>query len=355
MMDTNPSSYNISNVRFDVEISKKYFNIISEYMLKNNVTDLSTAKQLFDKKIYYIVDNNMFAKKIDLQVNCNLCEIKEYFKNSFCYRYYINNSIYIFEENKEWIIEITGSDYIVYVKSDNPLLEVYLLRFLRSIAYGINEDKNMVLMHGAALSYFNKGVVILGKKGAGKTTLLVDFLKMGSDIISNDRLFITGDLSIISFPQTLRVGVGTFNNEEKITQYFNEKHFFRMQDKNSSNFKYLIVFNEIQSIFGSKYINSQCLNYIIIPEIQIGKDCVEIIHLSESEKKDILENVCFTPIDESFRYDWIYSSKLSIFDKISNRNKILHELMNVPFIKVKYGTGTDAKQIIEQINDNINL
>lgn len=354
MIDTSFSSYNIANVRFDVKISKKYFNRISEYMLKNNVTNLSTVKQRFDKKIYYIIDYNIFLEKIDLLLNNNLYEIKEYFKNSFCYRYCINNSIYMLEINKNWVLEITSSNYRIYIKPNDPLLEVYLLRFLRSIAYGINEDNNMILMHGAALSSLDKGIIILGKKGSGKTTLLLNFLKMGADIISNDRLFITEDLNIISFPQALRVGVDTFNNEEKITQYFNEKPFFRTQDKKNNNFKYLIVFHEIQNVFGAKYKNSQYLNYVIVPEIQIGKEGVEIIYLSKCEKKDILESVCFTPIDESFRFDWIYFSKLNIFDKMVNRNKILYKLMDIPFIKVKYGTCTETKKIIAKIN-NINL
>ena len=355
MIDVSPITYNVSGISFEVSISKNYFDKIYEYMLKNNANELSTTNYHFEKKIYYIVEDDEFFNKLELLKNNEHYEIKEYFRKMFCYRYYIKDSIYILEENKDWIIEITKSDYIIYVRAEDLLMDVYLLRFLRSIAYGINEDQKMILMHGAALEYSDKGIVILGEKGSGKTTLLIKFLENGSNIISNDRIFVTEDLNIIGFPQALRVGIETFINEEKITSYFNENTFFRIQDEGNSNFKYLIVFNEIQNIFGAKYKSFQHLKCVIIPEIQIGKECVEIIQLSELEKKDILERVCFTPIDESFRYDWIYFSKLNTLDKIENRDIILKKLESTKFIKVKYGTNATSVEIIKQINNYISL
>ena len=119
---------------------------------------------------------------------------------------------------------------------------------------------------------------------------------------------------------------------------------------------YFNFMNELYvNIFGAKYKSFQHLKCVIIPEIQIGKECVEIIQLSELEKKDILERVCFTPIDESFRYDWIYFSKLNTLDKIENRDIILKKLESTKFIKVKYGTNATSVEIIKQINNYISL
>lgn len=209
----------------------------------------------------------------------------------------------------------------------------------------------MLLLHGAAVSYKNKGIIILGQKGSGKTSLLMRFVGNKSELISNDRVFINKDLDIISFPQAIRVGTGTFQKENKLFDYFADNLFYREQDDiKNDEFKYLITMAEISCIYNTVSIMKHSLDYVVIPNVQIGSsECgIELI-TEEAMKKQVFDEICFTPIDESFRYCWIYSPKLSIDEKCDNRKIVWEKLKNKTFIKVSYGTELESKEIIDKI------
>lgn len=309
----------------------------------------------FQYKILYIVNTSKFIQKKEMLENIDLFEKKEYFKNSFCFLYYIHDKLYIKEEHNEWVIEINQNEYKIYISECNPLYKIYLLRFLRYISYGLCEDKGMILMHGAAVSYQGNGIIIVGEKGSGKTTLLINFLNMKADLIANDRLFITDELNIIGVPQALRIGCDSFNNESKIQEYFKRNNLFREQEKiKTDNFKYLLVVSELIKIYKCKFRIQKHLDYILIPDIQIGKNDVEIECLDEIEKERIFEKVCFTPFDESFRSDWICFTSNNILNKIRFRRERWHDIRELQFVKVKYGTEVEAEFITSRIMEFLN-
>ena len=71
------------------------------------------------------------------------------------------------------------------------------MRILREIAMNHCLTLGHQLIHCAALSYNNKGILIAGPKGAGKTTLLMGLLHLsGYSYIANDRASVDFDNNI---------------------------------------------------------------------------------------------------------------------------------------------------------------
>lgn len=350
-MNCKTTDFFVSNIRFNVSISEKYYDSVCQYMHKSIGSGLLCG-DVFDKKIYYIVSDSEYGIVCKMLDNCSLYEKVEYFKDSYCYRFYFQEQIWIKEENADWIIKIHNQKIYIYVLETNDLYNIYLLRILRSIAYGFNEDKGMILLHAAAVQYAEKGIVIIGEKGSGKTTTLINFIMCNANIISNDRVFVDDKMEIVGFPQALRIGVGSFENAKNIRKYFQNKDFYRSQtDINNATFKYLITVDEICTIFNNMVLVKQNLDWVIVPQIQIdSEEChLECID-EEKKKKEIFDKICFTPIDESFRYDWIYSRKCTIENIIQKRKEIWNIFKNKKFIKVRYGTLNKPAFVVDEIS-----
>ena len=345
----------ISDINFKININSEYYEEICDYM-KNSIGNDLSGKSDFPKDIFYVVDNFQYQMVKEKIKESTVSEKIEYFKNQYCYRHYYNDFVWLVEENGEWIVNLCDEKIYIYTSNENESLYVYLLRILRSIACGYNEDDTMLLLHGAAVSHNNKGIIIIGEKGSGKTSLLMRFIGNKSEVISNDRVFISKDMDIISFPQALRVGTGTFKKENRLTNYFSDNLFFRKQDDiNNDEFKYLITMEEISNIYNTVSIMKHSLDYVIIPNVKIASsECSIEFITKEKVKKQIFDKICFTPIDESFRYFWIYSPKLSIDEKCKNRKIIWEKLKNKVFIKVNYGTELETKEIIDRIMSVVN-
>lgn len=159
----------------------------------------------------------------------------------------------------------------------------------------------------------------------------------------------------VGVPQALRIGCDSFNNESKIQEYFKRNNLFREQEKiKTDNFKYLLVVSELIKIYKCKFRIQKHLDYILIPDIQIGKNDVEIECLDEIEKERIFEKVCFTPFDESFRSDWICFTSNNILNKIRFRRERWHDIRELQFVKVKYGTEVEVEFITSRIMEFLN-
>lgn len=350
-MKCRATDFYISNIRFSVSINENYYDSVCQYIHKSIGSEL-LCNNVFEKKIFYLVSNfeyNTACKMID---NCNLYEKVEYFKNSYCYQFYFQEQIWIKEENADWIIKIDDKKMCIYVSETNDMYNIYLLRILRSIAYGINEDKGMILLHAAAVQYDEKGIVIIGEKGSGKTTMLINFIMSNANFISNDRVFINDKMEIISFPQALRIGVGSFENAKNMKRYYQNRDFYRRQANiNSTTFKYLITIDEICTIFDSMALMKGNLDWVVVPQIQIdSEECHLECITEEKKKKEIFDKICFTPIDESFRYEWIYSRKCTIENIIQKRKDIWNIFKNKKFITVRYGTLNEPAYVIGEIS-----
>lgn len=345
------STFCISDINFQIIINENYYDEICEYMKKSINYSNKNCTNDFKKNIYYAIDSVRYREIAEKIGKNQLSEKIEYFKDEYCYRYYYNDFLWLVEENNEWIIKVCEEKICIYTSEKNPSIDIYLLRILRSIAYGYNEDMNMILLHGAALAYNNKGFVIIGEKGSGKTSLLMRMVKNKAILISNDRIFTDRNLSIIGFPQAVRVGLGTFENDKRMLDNFSKNTFFRKQDRiDCSGFKYLITMDEIGRIYDTSSIMKHRLNYVIIPDVKIDSNELNMeLIVDNKKKKQIFDKICFTPIDESFRYSWIYDSNITIEKKIENRKIIWEKLKNKDFIKVSYGTELESKNIVDKI------
>ena len=308
------STFCISDINFQIIINENYYDEICEYMKKSINYSNKNCTNDFKKNIYYAIDSVRYREIAEKIGKNQLSEKIEYFKDEYCYRYYYNDFLWLVEENNEWIIKVCEEKICIYTSEKNPSIDIYLLRILRSIAYGYNEDMNMILLHGAALAYNNKGFVIIGEKGSGKTSLLMRMVKNKAILISNDRIFTDRNLSIIGFPQAVRVGLGTFENDKRMLDNFSKNTFFRKQDRiDCSGFKYLITMDEIGRIYDTSSIMKHRLNYVIIPDVKIDSNELNMeLIVDNKKKKQIFDKICFTPIDESFRYSWIYDSNITI-------------------------------------------
>lgn len=342
--------YNISGIKFNINISDEYYNDINRYLDFNVGGSDQFEITSYKTEIFYYVDNKQLEDMIDRLEN-QVSENIEYFRDSISNMYYLDSKIYIVSNHNDWIIEEEEGRLSVYVRNDTEMYMIQLARILKSIIQGVFEDRGMILMHGAAVSYKDYGFIIMGSKGSGKTTLLSYFLQCKADILANDRVFLDNKLRMISYPQALRVAEGSFQIVSEYNKYYLQKEFYRTQDdKCNPNFKYLITLKEIEDIFHIHYISNKTLDYVLIPNIQIGKKGIKINTISKEEKKKIFEYVCFTPIDESFRYRWVYQPEKNIYDKIKSRNEIKSILISDKvFISVEYGTENTYQEVIQQI------
>lgn len=350
--------YNVSDIIFLVHISENYANDVMYFMSKS-LCDVSADLQgddfIYYNEIYYIIEENELKRKLSYLERGILAEGVFYFRDCLCYRICKNNTLFIKDSLNEWVIEYKSStDFIVYVSDQNPNYPIYLLRFMRSLVQGIYADKGFVVMHSAAVSIGNRGMMIIGEKGSGKTTLLIHFLNCCADIISNDRTLVDRKRNLLSFSQPLRIGSGTFEHTKKMVTYLESNSLYRKQgDMRQIDFKYLVTMDEICKIFNVKYIRKEKLDCILVPEIQIGENLLEIRYLDEKEKEKIFEEVCFTPIDESYRSEWIYKPSTDFFFKIESRKIIWNELKKLDFIKIVYGTEVSSSILVNKILEAI--
>jgi len=174
-----------------------------------------------------ICDENLYIKSLNKIKQINP-EIKDVFAldNRMIQLPMFNggtSSKYLIDKEFEILYKIEKENNIFSVisKNDSRFCRKALMRILREIAMNHCLTLGHQLIHCAALSYNNKGILITGPKGAGKTTLLIGLLQLkNSYYIANDRASVNIDNYIPSIQ-----GIPTIVNIKKNTlKIFSEFH-----------------------------------------------------------------------------------------------------------------------------------
>lgn len=94
--------------------------------------------------------------------------------------------VYITEDEKESVIIQDGSSTL-HVDKAHVVLELQKL-FVKKMQL----KAGYYFLHGAVISYNNKGILLLGKSGAGKSTLTAYLCSNGFQYVSDDKVIISG-------------------------------------------------------------------------------------------------------------------------------------------------------------------
>jgi hypothetical protein len=79
----------------------------------------------------------------------------------------------------------------ILTASQNLAARFALMRVVREFAMNFSQASNSLIIHGAALTVENSGIVIAGPKGAGKTSLLIYALQNSqAGFVANDRVVV---------------------------------------------------------------------------------------------------------------------------------------------------------------------
>ena len=99
----------------------------------------------------------------------------------------------IFDERFKvfYFVNKDSSQIRILTASQNLAARFALMRVVREFAMNFSQTSNSLVIHGAALTVGNSGIVIAGPKGAGKTSLLIYSLQnAGACFVSNDRVVV---------------------------------------------------------------------------------------------------------------------------------------------------------------------
>lgn len=351
-------NYIISSVLFQTEIEESIFDNVNRFIEKNICQEKCTYEQIFYKKIYYY-QNKEYHSELASYLDGSVGIREMYFNHHYVTKINLGDQRVLIPDDEPWVVYYTDTIIEVVLPEICDQIGVYLLRILRDLAYGVNEKRGGVFFHCAGAVFGNSGILIMGEKGRGKTTLLTNMLSLPAKIIANDRAFLhkkNGKLMIIGFPQAVRVAIGTYNGNPLFNEYFLKNAYDRKQELLlNSSFKYMITLDEMRKIFKTSYVQNCDLELILIPNIDLSSSKVEIQNISQKEKQNILESVCFTPNDESFSYSWIYEEE-PIEIRIQRAYEVKKEILkNIPIYRITFGAKIDLKELNQKVKELIKI
>lgn len=237
-------SYTLKFLDFKILIKSNYNNTLTwlrEFMLPS--FEVSSCDQKHDIEIEHIIDSVRYNEyRNSLPVNCK--SIVNVFamdnKKLRLPLYDIDNETLLYDESTNVIYILPEKSPILIISpEDNIYSRKALMRTVRELATNYCREKNDLIIHGAALAFNDRGIIIAGPKGAGKTTLLISLLHNKSySYIANDRLVINSDnnqYSIIGIPTIINIGKDTlssFENFEGSVSKENSKYYLNMDEKN---------------------------------------------------------------------------------------------------------------------------
>ena len=327
------------------------------------------CKKIFESIIPYKSNSNRY---INIEYNVNKIEFEGLVKgikncdgnihDSFIHQKHkeiqIKNEKYFLVDTEEYIcIKTNDLNYKILVGENNDTSLNWIVRIIRELYLREKEDKEYAFMHGTGLKVNNKGILILGTSGSGKTTLAVKLLEIKGKkaFLSNDRVFINEDGNMDYFPQAVTYAMGTVKNNEHLDKYFRETKILEKRKKmDYENVAYNIDCNtplsDVASIFqDTKMLARTRIDAIIIPQFIKEIKKAEVIDMSNTEMKKILEETNFTPDDtETLRKPWLRKRYLKRNELLEIRKYLIdYAIKNINIKKIRYGIETQAEDILK--------
>lgn len=128
------------------------------------------------------------------------------YKNSYTRYYEYRNLWIILLQSATVIINRSRNKIVAFTHYNDLKKPKYLEDFMHPLVELLRQN-GVYAHHAAAVSYEDRGLLILGKSGQGKTTLSVDLLANGFHFLADDRCFLKkcGEgLEVIGFYEPIR-------------------------------------------------------------------------------------------------------------------------------------------------------
>lgn len=345
----------LPNINFTIITSQKYEETIKKALSESIIPYRKDNDKYI--QIEYIVDENQFIETLH-QIKLTKGKIYDSFKNQKHKEVCLNNIFYYLVDTEEYIcIKKDNLNYKILVKENNDISLNWIIRIIRELYLREKEDLGFDFMHGTALEIDGKGILLLGNSGSGKTTLAVKILELNKEksFLSNDRVLIDKNLNIDYFPHAITYAMGTVKNNKHLDKYFRENRLLEKKKnisyENASNdIDCNTPLSDVAKVFNlTNTIARTKLDYIIYPRFDKKFEKVEIIHMSEDEKRIFLEETNFTPDDkESLRKPWIRKREKNRSELLEIRETLINNIIkNVSIKKIKYGTKTKIEDILK--------
>lgn len=258
-----------------------------------------------------------------------------------------------------WAASISGTRIDLYV-ADPVRIPRYALRVIRELLIRHCEDAGAVLFHACGVDIEGAAVMICGPGGAGKTTtaaaLLHRFAARGS-LLSNDRLLVCEDRTVIAVPLPVPAGRGTVSAFPGLRTAVPDVARARPGEPSlgalplqfGARGKIAFPARAFAAAFGAGLTASSRLGAIMVPSLSDTADPANVRRLTPAEAETVLAACCFTPADEFWR-PWLIArtrSEASLSDAAGELCRALAE--SVPCTSVTFGVRASLARFEETI------
>ncbi len=222
------------------------------------------------------------------------------------------NTRYIIDKESEILYKTDKESkaFSVISKKDNRFSRKAIMRILREIAMNRCLENGQRLVHCAALSYNDKGILIAGAKGSGKTTLLMGLLQLsGYSYIANDRAAVSLDNNIPEvhgIPTIVNIKHNTLNIFPKFHDILLAGNYdYHMNTNKSdggptdniqpdSSGNYSLNPLQFCKILNTEQKTAARLNAIVFPVIKKSESTADITELCKQEASGELSHSLFS-------------------------------------------------------------
>lgn len=342
MKELKKKQLNINGVIFN--IYSDYIYEIEEYF-KNFIVPCD-EEVIAIYNIYFDKDENVFnklLKEFDISTSTSI----NTFKNQIHYK---KDNMFLIDTKDYICIKNSANDYKVFANGKNCYRGLSWI--VRELLIRELEDNNYYCMHGTGIKIYDKGILLLGSSGSGKTTFTTKMNEIitPQKFISNDRVFVKNEI-MYYYPLSIKYAMGTTRNSLMLNEYFRKNKIVETKkglnyDDISDTCKCDVPLTDIPKIFPHiENTSKEKIDLIIFPKI--SEDNLSIRLLSDSEKKEKLNESNFTPIDiETERKEWLKYRKISLEDLKENKERLNQKLINnIPIIEILYPTYLDKDKL----------
>ncbi|GIH71015.1 hypothetical protein [Sphaerimonospora thailandensis] len=236
-----------------------------------------------------------------------------------------------------WAASIDGAVIDLYV-ADPHCAPRYALRLIREAMLRTYEDAGGIVFHAAGLDVSGRAVMICAPQGAGKTSTLAALLHIlgqHAALLSNDRLILHGERRVLAVPLPVPVARGTLDAYPALRPLYSRTPA-DLPEEFGTRHKVALPARPFAAAFGSALTAASKLGAIIVPAFTDTAQPVNIGRLNTEETRELLNAVCFTPVDEFWR-PWLIRRSRSDADLAAAAASVCARLANTPCYRVEYG------------------
>ena len=324
--------------------------------------------QFFDEDDYVCEYNIVYSNKnasfnkISSLILGDDYEILTPYMNERMYKNEKDRYTSFLRENRDFCAISHKNGIYIIVANPNAKTSKYApYVLLMELMQKTREEIGDSLFHSTGIALNNNGIFIVGQSGSGKTTLMSKFCQCRDvNFLSNDRVLVTNDLKMKSFPLEIILSMGTVKFDPYLKDYFitkskSENWFGTTLENTSNNKKCGIKPCELESIYPKlKLIKEHGIDLIILPKINFAKpNSLSIQKIEQEQILKLLQECCFTPNDrESPRKSWIKEHEKK-YEQLVEQSELTIKLLSqkIPILLVDYGCDISGQQILQELGN----